>query len=483
LPADDRLPKDNGAESSSGSVSDDADALYAQGMAHYRRREWKEARGCFIRLKALAPDRRGVDALLNEIDIFIQLQEMQPQERPRQSSVSRRRAVPSAQSVEATVTRAQAKVPRKRTWLWILAAVVVVVVLGVALYSSGALAGILDQQRQARVQALVNQGRAAMNVGDYGRAVTAFEEALALAPNNEDVKTWYAKARRYQELAVLYQEAEAAIAAGQWETALEKLQQITALDPTYEDAREKAEEVKRKQALEQRYAEATALVANENWDQVIAVLQQLKGEDASFRASDVSQLLFDAFLRKGLSLLTGAADSPAQIALAIDALDSALEASPSDPRALEERRLAGLYRQAYLSVNQEDWPQAVVTLRDIYTARPEYMDGRVGSLLCMAHLRLGDAFRSAGDLVQALEQYRSVLEIDGCDHVEAAVKEREVYSILYPPTATPTITLTATRTPLPTPTPTASPTAAVVPTSVPPPPPPTSIPPTPTPPR
>ena len=59
-------------------LPEDADALYAQGMAHYRRREWEEARKNFARLRLIAPDRRGVDALLNEVDIFIQLREMQP---------------------------------------------------------------------------------------------------------------------------------------------------------------------------------------------------------------------------------------------------------------------------------------------------------------------------------------------------------------------------------------------------------------------
>jgi len=60
-----------------GDLPEDADALYAQGMTHYRRREWEEAKDYFARLRLVAPDRRGVDALLNEVDIFIQLQAME----------------------------------------------------------------------------------------------------------------------------------------------------------------------------------------------------------------------------------------------------------------------------------------------------------------------------------------------------------------------------------------------------------------------
>ena len=37
----------------------DAEALYEKGMAHYRRREWIEARECFRRLNELEPNRKG----------------------------------------------------------------------------------------------------------------------------------------------------------------------------------------------------------------------------------------------------------------------------------------------------------------------------------------------------------------------------------------------------------------------------------------
>jgi len=149
---------------------------------------------------------------------------------------------------------------------------------------------------------------------------------------------------------------------------------------------------------------------------------------------------------------------------------------PNDKTALEERKLADLYRQGYLAFTQTNWPQAVAVLKQIQDSRPDYMGGGATFLLCTAYLRLGEAYQTAGDLAEALEQFRSVLAIDGCDHVEAAVKEREVYAILYPPTATPTRRPTPTRTPLPTATPTATATthtSSASPTQTPRPPPPT----------
>jgi len=450
-------------------------------MAHYRRREWREAKACFTRLKSIAPDRRGVDALLNEIDIFIQLQEMQPGALEAPADVS---GLEAGQRAETVVSRepapsraARRRIPRTRIIgiLAVLVAAIVVIIIRPDMLNT-----ILGNQRQARVEALVNQGRAALNVGDCDGAEEAFGEALALAPSNEDVKTWYAKARRCQQLASLYAQARAAISAEQWDSALESLEEIVALDPTYEDAGEKIDFVKAQQALDALFDEAKGYIEESNWDEAIAILEQLRGQHSTFKPAEVAQSLFYAYFQKGADLLMAAGDSPELIGQAIQSFDNALGIFPSDATALEEKRLADLYRQGCLSVKQMDWPQAVSALQQIYDSRPDYLGGRATSLLCTSYLQLGDAFQTAGDLAQALEQYRNVLGIEGCDHVEAAVKERDVRATLYPPTATPTRTPMPTRTPLPTPTRTATPTQPP-PTQPPPPPPPTPVPTTPTP--
>jgi tetratricopeptide (TPR) repeat protein len=443
------------------STAENADALYAQGMAHYRRREWPEARDCFARLKTIAPGRRGVDALLNEVDIFIQLQEMQPQG-TETSFVSQveQEALPS----HTVVTRVAEKhaVPKHRSLgpvlLLMVAAILVVIAV---LYATGALDTIIGNQRQARVRSLVNQGRAALNVGDCNRAATAFGEALALAPTNEEIQTWYAKAQRCQQLTALYEQAEAAIAAAQWNTALQKLGEVIQLDPTYKDASDKIDDVKSQQLLDSRLIEAQDYLEQDDWNAAIQVLEELKEQAPSFRVEDVDRTLFLAYFRKGISLLAAAGDSPDDLMQAIQNFDLALAVSPGDATAEEERRLADLYRQARLAFNQQNWPQAVLVLSEIHASRPGYMDGRARSLLCTAYLRLGGAYEAAGDLEQALDQYRNVLAIEGCDPVEAAIKVRDVRSTLYPPTATPT------RTPRPTPTLVPTATATVTPTPIP----------------
>jgi tetratricopeptide (TPR) repeat protein len=127
----------------------EADALYARGMAHYRRREWNEAKACFERLKAIAPERRVVDALLNEVEMFIQLPAMRPEQ-------------PKTQLADAAgpVGRAEVGAPREaierptshRRWLGpaIAIGMSLLMIVALALYATGTLDAFIGNQRQAR---------------------------------------------------------------------------------------------------------------------------------------------------------------------------------------------------------------------------------------------------------------------------------------------------------------------------------------------
>jgi tetratricopeptide (TPR) repeat protein len=277
----------------------------------------------------------------------------------------------------------------------------------------------------------------------------------------QGIKTWYAKAQRCQELASLYAQAEEDIGAGQWDSALEKLNQIIDLDPTYRDASEKRdflERLERLRAEERRFRsqlppdelfiQAKRCLEQGYWREAIRILRKLRAQAPGFKASEVQQALCLAHFRMGVELLAAAGDSLDLMAQAIQSLDSALQYCPNNATVLDERRFADLYRQGYLDYKMEAWPWAVEALRELYDSRPSYMGGRARSLLCTSYLRLGDAYQAAGDVTSlelALQHYRNVLAIDGCDHVEAAVKEHEVYATLYPPTPTPHSTLTPSR--------------------------------------
>ncbi len=57
---------------------DAIEALYYEGMAAYQHRNWEEALDRFTRLKELQPSRPGLDALLEEVRWFLQLQNAAP---------------------------------------------------------------------------------------------------------------------------------------------------------------------------------------------------------------------------------------------------------------------------------------------------------------------------------------------------------------------------------------------------------------------
>mgnify|MGYP001098977956 CR=1 FL=1 len=471
-------------------LPEDVDALYAQGMAHYRRREWDEAKECFARLRSIAPDRGGVDALLNEVDIFIQLQAMGPSEPGIGAVIAEpEEAQPSLSPVQAGSVTDRAR-RRRIPWLTAIVVLAVLAVILAVVDPTGAFGSIVnsivDREGVARAQRLVNQGRAAMNVGNYERAVEAFGGALALAPDREDIEVQHEKAELYYRLDTLCVEADSDAAAGRLGAATDKLDEILkAGDPTHCGAKEKMQEWERSKALEDRFSEAQDSLEQGDWSKAISALEQLQTDAPAFRSAELQETLFHAYVGYGRELMAAAGDSLEVIGQAIQSFDRGLAIFSNAEVALEERELADLYRQSLLFLNQQNWLESVRVLRLIYERRPDYLDGTAASLLCAAYLQLGDAYYGAHDWESAYEQYVSVRGVEGCDDstkVKAVARETEVYGILYPPTPTPTKTLVPTSTLLPTPTRTASPVATPVqPTRRPSSPTATSVPPTPTP--
>jgi len=442
-------------------LAEDADALYAQGMAHYRRREWEEARDYFGRLRLVAPDQRGVDALLNEVEIFIQLQAMEPaQPGTGGETLEPQDVQPSPSPVPERPVTDWIK-GRRVHWPAVILVVAALVVILVVRDPTGAIGSIINRvihtEGLARVEWLLNQGRAAMNVGDYEQAVESFEEALALAPDREDIGMLHEKAELYSWLDVLCIEAESDAAAGRLNAASDKLDEILeAGDPTRCGAKGKKDDLERRKGLEDRYSEARSSFARGEWAAAISILAQLQVDAPAFRSAELEEMLFQAHIESGRELMAGAGDSLEVVGQAIQSFERALVIFPEGEVALEERELADLYRQSLLFLNQQSWLEAVRVLGTIYERRSGYLGGKVGSLLCGACLQLGDIYYAARAWESAHEQYGNVRTVEGCDSevkAEAALREAEVYRILYPPTSTPT------RTPKPTATPVATATA------------------------
>ncbi|MBC7234519.1 MAG: tetratricopeptide repeat protein, partial [Chloroflexi bacterium] len=97
------------AESKAGQILN-PDELYAQGMAHYRQRRWQEAKVCFEQVKVLQPNYRGIDVLLRELDIFLQLESVESRTLPAEPDIQ---TEPRPQSLARQASTSSVAKPRE----------------------------------------------------------------------------------------------------------------------------------------------------------------------------------------------------------------------------------------------------------------------------------------------------------------------------------------------------------------------------------
>jgi tetratricopeptide (TPR) repeat protein len=400
---------------------DQADALYQEGMAHYRRREWEDAKACFRRLKALAPDRRGVDELLNEVDMFIQLQELQL-ERPEplpEAVLPEQVQVPEPAAEIVAPGQVEPRRSCRPVLLRILLILAAVTVVFGALVVTGVVDRILNREREARLRSLKNLCQAATNLRDCDRAVQVCGEALSVVPDDEGVKLLYAKALRCQQLASLYAQADAEIAAAECDRALENLSQISELDRTYANTSDKV-------GFCTTLIEAMTYFEEAQPRDAIQLLEQLQEEISELDSSE-AQALCTIYSGKGAEFMAAAGNSSDAVDLAMLSFDRVLSVCRKDTALLTDRQLADTY------------------------------------LLCSQYLRLRDEYYT-GDRAHVLQQFTNVRRIESCAPYETALVERGIYATLFPPTVTPTRTATPTATRTPTPTRTTIPTETLRPT-------------------
>ncbi len=459
------------------SSSDQADALYAEGMAYYQRRRWRQALAAFSRLQAVQPGRQGVSALIDELHWFIQLEEMAPEESPREP-------------LPRPVSARQRWLPWMIT-LFVLAAatVVVVAVAGERLWPG--------QNANLGLVELYNDGQSQLAIGNYDGAIAAFERILEISPADIGAQAGLNQAQLLRDLAQSYRTAQAAITAEEWPAARTALEYIAAKYPGYEDVDQLLSFVLRRQELESLYSEATAAYNSNDWAAAIARFEALRDRDAAFRADAIQEFLFVSYLEEGEALITQQGAAINAIRQAIQHFNAALTIHPENQRAVRGRQLASLFEGGVRAAQRQDWGAALENLQPVHEAQPDYAGGAVSCLLYDAYVALAEQETAQGEYRLALKHAQAALALEpACrDRAPAAQIEQAVLLALATPTPTSTATATPTRTPLPTATltptstprpPTATPTSTptpLPPTPTPPPPPPTPTPepPTPTP--
>jgi tetratricopeptide (TPR) repeat protein len=239
------------------------------------------------------------------------------------------------------------------------ASLAVIVALGLAAAEAG-----LDVRRQRAAelgQEYYERGLVHLEEGNYLLALAELEEAVRLAPDNLEAL------EQYELLEAMVGDEEAASAGVSGEVLLSL------------------------------YGEASALYAEGRWAEAIVRIEELRRVDATYRATEVEEMLFHAYREQSLNLLEGG-----ELEEALSLLDRALELSPGDPDVAELHQWLSLYMTG-LSQWGVNWEKAAATFQQLHELNPNFLDVR--QRLHDALVSLGDLYYAEGAWCMAESQY------------------------------------------------------------------------------
>jgi tetratricopeptide (TPR) repeat protein len=340
-------------------------------------------------------------------------------------------------------------------------------VVGLLLVVAAVTAGfvIMRWPQQNDAERLWILAQAYYNSGGYDKSTETLTKLLTLNPNPYDVeaKALLEMAKRLGDIKRLYGNATVLKAQEQWAEAAQELRAFYDLcqrlgnsipDPDLrracQDAVGELPGIERKAQLASLYVEGKALYDRQEWARAAEAFQKLQATDPDYKRDEVNGYLYVTYLSHGERVIEVAGNAADQVELAISLFQHALQIRPNDPRPGDELNMARVYLQALNSFHASNWPLLRTQAENIYQKLPNYAGGRIAGLLCTAYLRLGDGAYEQGDREATLAFYRQVLQVQGCDHTEAEVKEHKVFVELNPLTPTPTPTATTLRVPSPT---------------------------------
>ena len=398
---------------------DPAEALYYEGMAAYQHRNWEEAWLRFSRLKELQPTRPGLDALLDEVRWFLQLQA----------------TAPSAALAANGGAAASARPSRRwHSWLLLIPAAVGILALLVI-----ALGGRLpwSNTTERGTQELYNRGQARLAVGDYEGANAAFKKLLEVSPNDPEAQLGLKRAERQQTLAQGYAAAEAAIAEENWDKAAAELDKVLALDSSHAGAQAKADFVAQRRRLANLYADGGRLYDLGQWSQAITQFQKIRDLDSSYRVEAVSEFLFSSYLNVGQAMIAGADNALPPVQGAVEYFSSALAIKPRNRQAADARRLGGLYLDALRSFKENNAPEAQSRLEALLAEDATYAGGQAARLLYDLLLKQAEAAVKTGDITTSLRFYQTAEKAPVADHKAAIEGAAFARSVTPTPTSSP----------------------------------------------
>lgn len=420
---------------------DSAEALYYEGMAAYQHRNWEQALERFSRLKELQPARPGLDALLDEVRWFLQLQGTAP-------------AAASATSPQLAPTdRSAEERARSGPNRWRILAVVAFALIGIVAALLFVFQGNLPwaQATDREAEEAFNRGQTRLAVGDYEGAEAAFNRLLEIKPGDPEAQFGLATAQRQKSLAQGYAAAEAAIAEEDWDTAAAELERILASDPGYSDAQAKSDFVSQRRRLAALYDDGSRLYDLAQWQDALAQFEKIQQLDITYRTEAVAEFLFVCYLNAGEAIVADADGDVATVTQAVDYFSQALAIHPRNRLAANAQRQGVLYLDVVRMLAAGNRSEAQSRLEALLAEAPDYGQGAAARQLYRLLLDDAEAALQAGDIPAAIRFYAQAQTVSGVD-VNAAVQGEAIARAITP---TPTPRPTATPSPTPPPQPVA----------------------------
>lgn len=273
--------------------------------------------------------------------------------------------------------------------------------------------GLAERQAAiaAQVTAFIAEGQAQADAGQPELAAAAWQNALALDPDNLPAR---------QALEAL------ASAATATPSPLPSVAPLLLVPPADQQPTPPADQIVL--PTDQLFEQAQAAVEAGEFDDAVAILDQLAALDPTFQPERMDAVRFEALAGQAKALLAGE-----HYEEALRAYDRAL-ALQADPALAAERDLVAQYIDA-LSRWRLDWDQVVRLLSQIYTAKPDFLDVR--ERLATAQESWADSLMRDSQWCAAVDHYKEAVNFGAATDV-AAKQADAVGFCANPPTPTAT---------------------------------------------
>jgi tetratricopeptide (TPR) repeat protein len=257
--------------------------------------------------------------------------------------------------------------------------------------ANGECARILEQrQRRKLITNLHTEAQNAMEAGDWRRARRNFQTLLSLDTDNReriaDLVTYAEREiarqdeteKKLAQSSTLLNEAQAAMDKEDWGTAINKLKGVLNIDPAHQSAIEKLAQARQQQELSTLYSSGLKLYEAGRRQEALDYFRQVQDRDSNYK--DVATHTANAL------------------------------------GEMKRARAATLYTKAEKAMEQENWPDAMETLKSILVFDPNNREaakamGKARSLQDSASLYAkGRRFYNSGYLQQALECFQQLSE-------------------------------------------------------------------------